>query len=169
MTEDRDQQPQPAVCASPGCGATVSFDDGYCSRCGARVSLNRGNSIQISVQGANADEVAAVTRALSIDLAAHREAARLRSPWFSGLFYLTLLVVVVALLLVAGRVLALWAFPLVAAAAALLVAVVGALQLRQDDRLSERGFLRLMADVLHRLPLLLARGKSKDSQEPNST
>jgi beta-lactamase regulating signal transducer with metallopeptidase domain len=53
--------------------------------------------------------------------------------------------------LVTGKMLALWALPivvvaaaLVVVAAALLVSIVGALQMRQDDRLSERGFLRLM-------------------------
>ena len=43
------------------------------------------------------------------------------------------------------------------AGAILMVSVVGALQMRQDERLSERGFLRLMADVYRRLPLLLTR------------
>jgi hypothetical protein len=37
---------------------------------------------------------------------------------------------------------------------------VGALQLRQDERLSERNFLKLMAAVLARLPSLLRHGRS---------
>lgn len=83
------------------------------------------------------------------------EAARLRSPWFSGLFYLTVAIVIISLLLVVGRLSPWWAFPLVVLGAILLVSVVGALQMRQDDHLSERGFLKLMADVLRRLPLVV--------------
>ena len=41
--------------------------------------------------------------------AARRGAARMRSPWFPGLLFLAVVVVVMAALLVAGRVLALWA------------------------------------------------------------
>ena len=43
--------------------------------------------------------------------AARRGAALRRSPWFSGLVFLAVVVVVIAALLVAGRVLALWALP----------------------------------------------------------
>src|SRR5450759_2742705 len=43
--------------------------------------------------------------------AARRGAARRRSPWLSGLAFLAVVVVVMATLLVAGRVLALWALP----------------------------------------------------------
>lgn len=65
----------------------------------------RRGSIDIHVSGDDAREVEAVARQLPEDAAARREAARLRSPWFSGLFYLTVVVVVVALLLVARRIL----------------------------------------------------------------
>ena len=44
-------------------------------------------------------------------VAARRGAARRRSPWLSGLAFLAVVVVVMAALLVAGRVLALWALP----------------------------------------------------------
>jgi hypothetical protein len=66
-----------------------------------------------------------------------------------------------------GRVLAAWALPLVIVGAVLLVSVVGALQMRQDDRLSERGFLRLMADVVRRLPLLLAQRRARAQEGGN--
>jgi hypothetical protein len=79
-------------------------------------------------------------RQLAEDDGARREAVRLRSPWFSGLFYLMVAVVIVSLLLVFGRLAPWWAFPLVVLGAILLVSVVGALQMRQDDRLSELGF-----------------------------
>src|SRR5664280_1298350 len=47
--------------------------------------------------------------------------------------------------------------PIVIVGALLSVSVVGALQVRQDDRLNERGSLRLMADPLRRRPLVLTR------------
>lgn len=136
-------------CSAPGCMAIAT--------------ITAGGSTRIHVEGDNASEVAAVARQLAEDADARREVSRLRSPWFSGLFYLTLTVVVVALVLASGRVLALWALPVVVAASALLISIVGALQMRQDDRLSERGFVRLMGDVLRRLPLLIGRSRV----EPN--
>jgi len=72
-------------------------------------------------------------------------------------------------LLVAGRVLSVWALPVMIAGSVLLVAVVGALQMRQDERLSERGFLRLMGDVLRRLPRILAGGKDAPRPKDENT
>lgn len=82
---------------------------------------------------------------------------RLRSPWVSGTFYLTVVVVSVALLMVVGRVLTVWVLPFVIIGSILLVILVGAFQLRQDERLREVTFLRLMTAVLKRLPLLMSK------------
>ena len=150
-----------------GAGFLVSGTGGLakvkyrCPSCGAQIWVGHKGSLQISVQGNDAVEVATVARQLADDAAARRETARMRSPWFSGLFYLMLVVVIVVLLLAVGRILALWALPLVAVAAVLLVSLIGALQMRQDNRLSERGFLRLMADVFRRLPLMFVRSRDK--------
>jgi hypothetical protein len=84
-------------CAVPGCHTRI---------------VMRWWSVDIHVSGDDAREVETVARQLSEDAAARREAARLRSPWFSGLFYLAVVVVVVALLLVVGRVLPIGRFPL---------------------------------------------------------
>jgi Flp pilus assembly protein TadB len=132
-------------------------------KCGAQVWI-RGRTTSIKVDGTDAQEVSDVTLRLTEQAAARREAAKLRSPWFSGLFYIAVLVIVIALLLVVGSVLPGWALPVVIVGAILLVSVVGAFQMRQDDKLSERGFLRLMADVFRRLPLLLPR---RDPADPN--
>lgn len=91
----------------------------------------------------------------------------MRSPWFSGLFYLTATVVIVVLLLVVSRTAPWWAFPVVVVGGVLLVSIVGAFQMRQDDRLSERGFVRLMGDALRRLPLVIARSPKTGTGEPN--
>ncbi len=119
--------------------------------------IDDSNTIDIQVSG-ETEDVLAVTRQLAQDFAINRGAARLqRSPWFSGLFYVTLVGIIIALLLVTGQVLPVWALPIVIVGAVLLVSIVGALQMRQDYRLTERGFLRLMNDVLRRLPGLLGR------------
>lgn len=131
-----------------------------CATCGSSFRATRRGVTEIKVWGENANEVQAVIRQLAADDAARREAARLRSPWFSGLFYLMVAVVIISLLLVVGRLSPWWAFPLVVLGTVLLVAVVGALQMRQDDHLTERGFLRLMGDVLRRLPLVVPRAVS---------
>ncbi|MDQ7807563.1 hypothetical protein Q5425_27830 [Amycolatopsis sp. A133] len=129
---------------------------GFCPTCGVRLSFGRNGATELHVFGSHAEEVQAVTDHLSKALA-RREISRLRSPWFSGLFYLTAVVVITTLLLAVARILALWALPVVIIGAVLLISVVGALQLRADDRLSERNFVKLMGDVLRRLPLVFRR------------
>jgi len=71
--------------------------------------------------------------------------------------------VIIVLLLVVSRTAPWWAFPVVVIGGALILSIVGAFQMRQDNRLSERGFVRLMGDVLRRLPLVVARS-AKPSQ-----
>ncbi len=128
--------------------------DGICPNCGAYIRIG---DVDIRVQGHDADEVSRVTRDLVEDAATRREVQQLRSPWVSGTFYLVALAVVVALLLVVGSVLPPWALPVVIVGAVLLLAMVGALQLRQDDRLSDESFVKLMGEALRRLPLTWAR------------
>jgi hypothetical protein len=53
-----------------------------------------------------------------------------------------------------ARVVSVWVLPPVIIGGILTVAVVGALQLRNDSALSERNFLALMIEALKRLPLL---------------
>jgi hypothetical protein len=151
----------------PHCGPIRNPDAAHCPRCGVTISITPRGATQIHVVGQDATEVQAVSRQLSASAFERREARRLRSPWFSGLFYLTVVVVVIALLLVAGRVLALWALPVVVVGAVLLVTVVGAFQLRADDRLAERNFVKLMGDVLRRLPLVFTRARA-DRQDDQS-
>jgi hypothetical protein len=137
-----------------------------CERCGASIKIAKDGATEVIVTGHVAAEVESVARQLAADMTARQEAAKLRSPWFSGLFYLTVLVVVGVLILAIARLLSPWALPVAIAGAVLLVSVVGALQLRQDDRLSERSFVKLMGDSLRRLPLLFGRSH-KDRAEDN--
>jgi hypothetical protein len=137
-----------------------------CPRCNASVRIAKDGATEVIVTGHVASEVESVARQLAADMNAREQAAKLRSPWFSGLFYLTVVVVVGVLMLAIARLISAWALPVVIAGAALLVSVVGALQLRQDDRLSQRNFLALMGDSLRRLPVLFGRSRTdrpKDS------
>jgi hypothetical protein len=137
-----------------------------CDRCNASIKISKDGSTEVIVAGHVAAEVESVSRQIAADIAARQQAARLRSPWFSGLFYLTVVVVVGVLVLAIARLVSVWALPVAIAGAVLLVSVVGALQMRQDGRLSERNFLRLMGDTLRRLPLLFGRSRT-DRPEDN--
>ena len=99
-------------------------------------------------------EPASERRKVQRDLASPTIAVRNLSPWRSGLFYLFALGVNTALFAVVYDYLGLVAFPIVAIAALLSISIIGALQLRHDERLSEKNFGELMVESLKRLPLL---------------
>jgi hypothetical protein len=73
----------------------------------------------------------------------------------SGSFYLVALVALLSIVLVAGAVLPIWIIPLAIIGGLLGVSAIGALQLRQDEKLSEKGFVELMRMTLAKLPLLM--------------
>jgi hypothetical protein len=75
-------------------------------------------------------------------------------PWSSGSFYLVASVVLIGALVAVGVLLNSWVLPVIIVGALLLLMVLGALQLKQDARLSEEGLLKLMALTLRQLPLL---------------
>lgn len=79
------------------------------------------------------------------------------NPWVSGSFYLFVIVVAGSGLLAAAKILPLVALPIIVVGAAVALAIVGALQLRNDDRLKEESFLKLMALSFKYLPLLRRR------------
>ena len=137
----------------PSCSALVTTSGALCSSC-----YSLADPVTIRVEGVDAEEVSRVTRDLLKDFAIQHEVRKLRSPWVSGTFYLAAVIVVIALLLVVTTVAPAWALPLVIIGAVLLVAVVGALQLRQDDQLSDEGFVKLMSETLRRLPVVWSRG-----------
>jgi len=87
-----------------------------------------------------------------------------RSPWGSGSFYL----VAALLLLAALGIVATYApwvtLPFVFIAFILVVIVVGALQLRNDDRFAEESFTSLMGTVIKSLFLLRSTRSSRDDE-----
>ena len=77
-----------------------------------------------------------------------------KSPWASGSFYIFLFVVVIAGLAILANTVSVYVLPIVLVAGILIVPIIGALQLRQDTRLSEKGFLQLMKLAIQQLPLI---------------
>jgi hypothetical protein len=86
-------------------------------------------------------------------------ATRHSNPWISGSFYLVSAGVLIALLLIVAKQLSLWTLPLVIIGAVLLVSIVGALQLKNDDHLRDEPFVKLMGLAFRYLPLLKDRVK----------
>jgi Leucine-rich repeat (LRR) protein len=82
------------------------------------------------------------------------ETKKIRSAWANGSFYLFTFAVVIAGLGVLARTVPPYALGGILIAAIIFVPVIGALQLRQDDRLSEKSFLDLMKMVIGQLPLI---------------
>jgi hypothetical protein len=84
-------------------------------------------------------------------------AKQMKSPWGSGRFYLLAGLVALATLAVIANVISPWLLPLVVIGALAFLVVIGALQLRQDDRLSQKNFLELIRLAFGSLPLLVKR------------
>lgn len=146
-----------------GCGHSVPLPQGpmgvVCPWCAAHIEVG-GASIRVS--GHDSSEVQRVLTAAAAQEAqrqaaradAERRAARqFDSPWRSGSFYLLAVVLLIAVIVLVATVLPLWTLPLVIIGAVVLLAVVGAFQLRQDTKLSERNFLELMQLALRQLRL----------------
>lgn len=83
-----------------------------------------------------------------------KEVSGQKSAWANGSFYLASFCVVVAGLGTLANVVPLWTFGLTLVAGLLFVPLIGVLQLRQDDRLSEKGFVDLLRMVIGQLPLI---------------
>ncbi len=132
----------------------------HCASCGATLWV--GDTV-IEVQGSDAAEVQRVAGELATQEAARRAEQRqaekaLAGPWSTGLFYLLAAVVLVGAVLAVAALAPLWVIPVVLVAAVTLLAVVGALQLRHDDKITEKGFLALMKLALSQTKTIARRG-----------
>ncbi len=78
----------------------------------------------------------------------------IRSAWANGLFYLFTFLVVMSVFGVLAKTVPFYALPIILVAGILFVPLLGALQLRQDDRLSQKSFVQLIKMVLEQLPLI---------------
>jgi hypothetical protein len=125
----------------------------------------RGPGWTIYVTGENATEVERVAGSL-MEKTKDKEGRLLpRNPWITGSFYLASFVVIGALFLVMGRVVNMFALPVILVASILGISIVGAFQLRHDDRLQDKSFLELMRLTLSYLPIL---GKTERSQKKST-
>lgn len=98
-----------------------------------------------------------ITQHISIT---HNDMNKKNNPWISGSFYLFVALVVLAGLAVIANVVHWTLLPIIIIGGILLIGVIGAFQLRNDDKLKDEGFLKLMGETYKRLPLL-NQGKSK--------
>ena len=76
------------------------------------------------------------------------------NPWQSGSFYVIAFVLIFAALVISACYLPIYTLPVTIIAAILAMSVIGALQLRNDDKLSDKSFFDLMKLSLKQLPLL---------------
>jgi hypothetical protein len=109
---------------------------------GTILSSNQYNIVQGDQYNISGNEGEVKVKSPSIDVATKNGH---RNPWVSGSFYLIVFIIVVVALSVAGQVLSIYALPIVVIGGLLALSIIGALQLRQDERLSEENFLKLMA------------------------
>jgi len=84
-----------------------------------------------------------------------------RNPWVSGSFYLAAMVIVVTLFLVAAKTVHFVVLPIVIIGALLIVSIIGAFQLRQDESLSEKNFLTLMFLTFKQFPFICKKDSTK--------
>ena len=112
------------------------------------------------MQGTDAKEVQEVMLAL-IEKTNRQQIMRPPSPWASGSFYLVVFVIVIAALSVVGRILPIIALPIVFIAGIIALSVIGAFQMRQDSKLSEKSFLELMALSFKYLPWIRKQDSTK--------
>lgn len=129
----------------------------------------RGRGWEVEVSGKKAEEVEKVAKSLAGDMSKHGHSARRSTPWISGSFYLAVLLVMATVFLVIARSVPGLVLPIVIAGSLLAVSIVGAFQLRQDEGLSQKNFLRLMLMVFRQLPFLV-KNRSLQAKEttPNT-
>jgi len=76
------------------------------------------------------------------------------NPWISGSFYLVLAITIISGLGVLSNVVNWYLLPIILIGGILIIVIVGILQLRNDDRLSDRSFVTLIKETFKRIPLL---------------
>lgn len=87
-------------------------------------------------------------------LTTNNNMATKNNPWLSGSFYLFLGIVVMTGLAVISRNVHWSLLPIIIIGGILLIGVIGAFQLRNDEKLKDESFIKLMSETYKRLPLL---------------
>ena len=76
------------------------------------------------------------------------------NPWLSGSFYLTGIILLLILIAILAKILPLVVLPIAVISGIVIGIVVGTLQLKNDDKITDKTFLSLMKEVCRRLPLI---------------
>lgn len=146
------------MCQNMGVVLDGNGDHYRCEYCGMTVRMPDGTSM--TAEGHNPDAVSQVTAAWSREAHDRHVALRARSPWTSGSFYLAAFVVVAATLAATANLVPIIVLPAIVVAGLVATSVIGALQLRHDQRISEKAFLKLMWLTFRQLPLIRIVGKA---------
>ena len=76
------------------------------------------------------------------------------NPWISGSFYLVTAVIILSLLMVIARMISPFVLPIVIIGGLIIFSIIGAFQLRNDDRLSDKSFIELMGLAFKQVPFI---------------
>lgn len=87
------------------------------------------------------------------------------NPWSSGLFYLFLAIIPLVTISTIAQFIDWYILPIVIIGAILIIGIVGAFQLKNDDKLSEKSFVELMKATYKSLPLLKSIGNDKNNNK----
>ena len=85
------------------------------------------------------------------------------NPYLSGSFYLISAIVILAVLAVLSKIVHWTLLPVVIVSGILIIGLVGILQLRNDDRITDKTFIHLIKETYKRLPLV--RNKQNEDNE----
>lgn len=129
-----------------------------CEYCGMTVRMPDGTSM--TAEGHNPDAVSQVTAAWSREAHDRYVVHRARSPWTSGSFYLAAFIAVVATLAATANLVPIVVLPAIVVAGLVATSAIGAFQLRHDQRISEKAFLKLMWLIFRQLPLIRIASKT---------
>jgi|694.fasta_scaffold16559_12 GTPase SAR1 family protein len=136
-------------------------------------NVHGGIRMQNPQQGDINEEIQVVNHQQNIvELPENTKPIKVKSAWANGSFYLFCAVVMTAIIGFLGNQLSFPVLCLVIIAVGLLVPIIGALQLKQDDRLQDETFLSLMKIAITGLPFIGKRlekalnpaDKSKDQE-----
>jgi hypothetical protein len=130
----------------------IYTDEYFCPRCGASI-IYRGTKIK--VEGHNSNEVKEVSEhILKQVIRKTNKNMKINNPWISGSFYLILAIIIIIGLAVLSHLVHWTLFPIIIIAGILFIGLVGILQLKNDDKISDKSFVSLIVETYKRLPLI---------------
>ncbi len=93
------------------------------------------------------------------------DSVAIKSAWANGSFFLFAFAVVIAGLCVVAKIVPPYVLSIVLVSGVVFVLLIGALQLRQDNRISEKSFMQLVGMVIKQLPLIGRLAKKTKSNK----